>query len=157
MLSKLRHFVLSSVFVNIYNALITSHLTYGLISWRTAVKRIGDKTVILQKRSLRLIYSANGQDHAIPLFVNAKVLPLNFLYYESVLNLMHDIDERNTPINILNLFSRTSNSHHYSTRSSTSQNFYIEKLDLVYKRMRSLMLAQRYGMSNSFKNIFKKT
>ena len=40
---------------------------------------------------------------------------------------MHDIDERNAPINILNLFSRTSNSHHYSTRSSTSQNFYIKK------------------------------
>ena len=92
-----------------------------------------------------------------PFFVNSKVLPLSFLYYQSVLNLMHDIDERNTPINILNLFSRTSNSHHYSTRSSTSQNFYIKNLDLIYKRMRSLMLAQRYGMSNSFKNISRKT
>ena len=40
---------------------------------------------------------------------------------------MHDIDERNAPINILNLFSRTSNSHHYSTGSSPSQNFYIKK------------------------------
>ena len=40
---------------------------------------------------------------------------------------MHDIDERNAPINILNLFSRTPNSHHYSTRSSTSQNVYIKK------------------------------
>ena len=70
---------------------------------------------------------------------------------------MHDIDERNAPINILNLFSRTSNSHHYSTRSSTSQNFYIKNLDLIYKRMRSIMLAQRYRMSNSFKNISRKT
>ena len=92
-----------------------------------------------------------------PFFVNSKVLPLIFLYYQSVLNLMHDIDERNTPINILNLFSRTSNSHHYSTRSSTSQNFCIKNLDLIYKRMRSLMLAQRYRMSNSFKNISRKT
>ena len=92
-----------------------------------------------------------------PFFVNSKVLPLSFLYYQSVLNLMHDIDERNTPINILNLFSRTSNSHHYSTRSSTSQNFYIKNLDLIYKRMRSLMLAQRYRMSNRFKNISRKT
>ena len=92
-----------------------------------------------------------------PFFVNSKVLPLFFLYYQSVLNLMHDIDERNTPINILNLFSRTSNSHHYSTRSSTSQNFYIKNLDLIYKRMRSLMLAQRYRMSNSFKKISRKT
>ena len=43
---------------------------------------------------------------------------------------MHDIDERNAPINILKLFSRTSNSHHYSTRSSTSQNFYTKKCRL---------------------------
>ena len=84
-------------------------------------KKYLDKILILQKRALRLLHSANRQDHAIPLFVNAKVLPLNFSYYEGVLSLMHDVDERNAPINILNLFSRTSNSHHYSTRSSNSQ------------------------------------
>ena len=38
MLSKLRHFLPSSVLVNIYNALITSYLTYGLISWVNACK-----------------------------------------------------------------------------------------------------------------------
>ena len=32
---------------------------------------------------------------------------------------LHDIDKRNAQINILNLFSRTSKSHHYFTRSST--------------------------------------
>ena len=90
-------------------------------------KKYLDRILILQKRALRLIYSANRQDHAIPLFVNAKVVPLNFLYYEAVLSLMHDVDERNAPINILNLFSRTSNSHHYSTRSSNSQNFYLKR------------------------------
>ena len=75
MLSKLRHFIPSSVLVNIYNALITPYLTYGLIVWGNACKTYLDKTLILQKRALRLILSANRQDHAIPLFVNAKVLP----------------------------------------------------------------------------------
>ena len=59
---------------------------------------------------------------------------------------MHDKDERNAPINILNLFSRTSNSHHYSTRLSTSQNFYIKKSRLDIQRKHSLVLAQRCGM-----------
>ena len=127
MLSKWRHFIPSSVLVNIYNALITAYLTYGLVSWGNACKTYLDKIRVLQKRALLLIYSANRQDRAIPLLLNAKVLPLNFLSCESVLNLMHDIDERNSPINILNLFSSTSNSHHYSTRSSPSQNFYIKK------------------------------
>ena len=58
---------------------------------------------------------------------------IKFLYYESVLNLMHDTDERNAPINILNLFSRTSNSHYYSTRSST-QNVYVKKSRLDIRK-----------------------
>ena len=46
MLSKLRHFIPSSVLVNIYNALITAHLTYGLISWGNACKTYLDKILI---------------------------------------------------------------------------------------------------------------
>ena len=65
MLSKLRHFLTSSVLVNIYNALITPYLTYGLISWGGACG-ISTKYLILQKRAVRLIYSANRQDHVIP-------------------------------------------------------------------------------------------
>ena len=38
--------------------------------------------------------------HAIPLFADAKLLSLTFLYYESVSNSMHDINNNNTPINI---------------------------------------------------------
>ena len=32
------------------------------------------------------------------------ILPLSFLYYEYVSNLMHDINNNNTPLNILKLF-----------------------------------------------------
>ena len=153
MLSKLRHFIPSSVLVNIYNALITAYLTYGLVSWGNACKTYLDKIRVLQKLALLLIYSANRQDRAIPLLVNAKVLPVNFLCYESVLNLMHDIDERNAPINILNLISKTSNSHHYSTRSSTSQNFYTKKSRLdAQKNAFSRYGAKKWNeMPNSFK------
>ena len=87
--------------------------------------------------------------------MNAKVLPLNFLCYESVLNLMHDIDERNAPINIMKLFPRASNSHHYSTRSSTSQNFYIKKSRLdVQKNAFSCDGAKIW---NEIPNSFEKT
>ena len=108
MLSKLRHFVPSSVLVNIYYALITLYLTYGLISWRNACKTYLDKILILQKSAVRLYILQTDKIMLFrPFFVNSKVLPLNFLYYQSLLNLMHDIDKRNTPINILNSFSRT--------------------------------------------------
>ena len=157
MLSKLRHFVPSSVLVNIYN--ITLYLTYGLISWRNACKTYLDKILILQKSAIRLYILQTDKIMLFrPFFVNSKVLPINFLYYQSLLNLMQ-VDKRNTPINILNLFSRTSNSHHYSTRSSTSQNFYIKKSRLdIQKNAFSHVGAKIWNeILNSFKNISRRT
>ena len=40
---------------------------------------VSDNVSRQKKRALGLIYSANRQHHAIPLFVKAKVLLLNFL------------------------------------------------------------------------------
>ena len=41
------------------------------------------KTYIAQKRVLRFMYFAKKNEHTIPLFVNAKILPQNFLYYKT--------------------------------------------------------------------------
>ena len=110
--------------LNIYQSLITPYVTYGLISWGNACKTFLDQILVLQKRALRLIYFAETNDHAIPFFVNAKILPLQSLYYESVCSLMYDVNKNTAPDNILKLFSRISSVHTYNTRSSTSEHFY---------------------------------
>ena len=46
------------------------------------------------------ILYADWHDHEIPLFLEANVLPITFLYYESVSTLMHDIDNDKAPANI---------------------------------------------------------
>ena len=80
----------------------------------------------LQKRVLRLIYFVDRKEHAIPLFVNAKILPITFLHYEGVCKLMFDVHNDSAPSNITKLFTRTSNIHTYNTRSSTSQFFSVK-------------------------------
>ena len=55
------------------------------------------------------------------LYVNAKILPITFLYYEAVCELMLDVHNDGAPSNIIKLFTRTSNIYTYTTRSSTSQ------------------------------------
>ena len=67
--------------------------------------------------------------HAIPFFVNAHILSLSILD-EYVSNLMHDINNNNAPLNILKLFQKTSSIHSYKTRSSTSENFYVQSTRL---------------------------
>ena len=116
MIAKLRHFVLSSVLKNIYKSLILPYLTY-------ASKNYLNKIVVLQKRVLRLIYFVDRKEHAIPLFVNAKILPITFLHYEGVCKLMFDVHNDSAPSNTTKPFTRTSNIYTYNTRSSTSQFF----------------------------------
>ena len=72
------------------------------------------------------ILYTDWHDHEIPLFLKANVLPITFLYYESVSTLMHDIDNDKAPANMLNSFQKTSNIHSYNTRSSTSGEFFVQ-------------------------------
>ena len=106
MIAKLRHFVPSSVLTNIYKSLILPYLTYGLVAWGNASKNYLNKIVVLQKRVLRLIYFVDRKEHAIPLFVNAKILPITFLYYEAVCKLMFDVNNDSAPSNITPHFLR---------------------------------------------------
>ena len=93
------------------------------------------------KRTLRrvnLIYFVDRKEHAIPLFVHAKILPITFLYYEAVCKLMFDVHNDSAPSNITKLFTRTSNIHTYNTRSSTSQFFSVKYFRLKMQKKKSL-------------------
>ena len=53
-----------------------------------------------------------------------RILPLKFVCYESIANLMFDVRNRTAPSNIQDLFQDVSKVHYYNTRSSASNNFY---------------------------------
>ena len=135
LIAKIRHFTPRPVLLNIYQALIQPYLTYGLASWGQSSKANLDKILILQKRVLRMIYFVHSRAHAIPLFIDANVLPLAFLYYESVSNLMHDVNNNNnTHLNILNFFQKLSVVHSYNTRSPTFGKFYVQSSRLEIQK-----------------------
>ena len=112
--------------LNIYRSLVAPYFNYGLILSGQARKSHLDKLLKLQKRALRFIYFADRNQHAIPLFSDAGILPLQSSYYEVTANLMYDIRHRNAPRNIRDLFQDISNIHPYNTRSSASNNFYTQ-------------------------------
>ena len=127
MLAKLRYFVPRKTLLQIYQSLIFPYINYAVTVWGLASKCYLDKILRLQKRALRFIYSAGRNDHALPLFVDADVLPVKFLYFESICCLMYGVRNETAPSNILNLFTSTSKIHTYNTRSSKSNKFYIKK------------------------------
>ena len=69
----------------IYRSLISPHLTYGLLAWGQACKFHLEKLPKLQKLSLRFNDFSDFKQHAVPLFIEAGVLPLNFPFLRSQL------------------------------------------------------------------------
>ena len=105
------------------------------------------------------MYFTKKNEHTIPLFINAKILPLNFLYYKTLSELMHDVSTASAPINIRNLFTKTSSVHSYNTRSSASENFYIKASRLeIQKNAFSRMGAKLWNeIPSSLRELPKKS
>ena len=76
----------------IYQSLIAPHINYGMAAWGQACSSNLEKILIL-----RFIYSTEHNVHAIPLFLNVNLLPTNFIYFESISNLMHDVRNKVAP------------------------------------------------------------
>ena len=138
LLAKLRHHIPFHTLLKIYQSLILPYISYGITVWGQASNTLFTKILLLQKRALRLMHFAHRNKHAVPLFVETKVLPINFLYFKSVINLMHDIYTKTAPPNILNMFKEISTVHTYNTRSSVKKNFYILNKPNLEKARRSI-------------------
>ena len=56
-----------------------------------------ERQLLKRISALRFIYFSDQNQHAIPLFSDAGVLPLQFSYYEITADLVFAIRHRNTP------------------------------------------------------------
>lgn len=126
LLSKLCHHVPTHTLITIYRSLISPHLTYGLLAWSQACKSHHEKLLKLQKRALRFIYFSDFKQHAVPLFIEAGVLPSKFFFFKITANLMYDVRHKIAPSRIQKQFQDGSNIHSHYTRSSASNNFYTQ-------------------------------
>ena len=146
LISKLRHSISLHLLSYIYQKLIHLYLNYGLAAWGQASKTSLNKILILQKKVLRMMYFMDIREHTIPLFIDADILPVTFMYYNTVASLMYDINNNNSPPNLLNLFEKTSTIHSYNTRSSTSGNFHVKSSKLeIHKNFLSRFVLKPWN------------
>ena len=146
MIAKLRHLVPLSIIVKLYQSPIFPYLVYGISSWGQASQSTLDKLLLLQKRAIRLIIFSPKSEHAIPFFVNLNILPVHFLYVESISCLMYDVQNKLVPARIQNLFTHVSHIHSYNTRSATTNKFYVMSSRLERLKNSFPDLACGYGM-----------
>ena len=129
-ISKIRHYVPLSTRLTLYQSLIHPYMTYGISAWGSAASVHLNLIRILQKRALQLIYFAKFDEHAIPLFLQANILPLDLLYFHVVSDVMYDVSSGAAPCNIENLYKKVTAVHFYGTRSATANKFYIQQSSL---------------------------
>ena len=98
--------------------------------------------LILQKRSLRLMFFGDYNSHGAP--VSSSFLPLDLLYFKSVAILIHDISNSWKATNISNLFASQSNIYSFNTRSSSRGDYrYVKRHSRLDKQTKSF---SRYGV-----------
>ena len=119
----------------------------------TAAKTHLQKLLVQQKHVLCLMYFSESRAHAVSLFINSNILPINMLYVETVSSLMYDVSRLSVPSNISDLFTKVNKIHTHKTRSSSSGNFYITSSSLSLNQ-RSFA---RFGAKlwNSYRDIFR--
>lgn len=123
-LARVRHTIPLHSLLYIYQALVSPYLYYGICAQGSAPKSYLIKLLLIQKRALHLIYFKDYKQHAVPLFLKLNVFPLSFIYFDRLCNIMWDIANNHALENIKQAFTRISEVHSYSTRSSVNDNFY---------------------------------
>ena len=100
----------------------------------------------------------NKTEHTIPLFINAKILPLNVLYYKTLAELTQDLNTASATINIHNLVTKTLSVHSYNTRSSTSENVSIKASRLEIQKDAFSRMGAKLGneIPSSLRDLLKK-
>ena len=99
---KLRHFLPRHTLLTIYRSLVAPYLTYGLTAWGQAHKSYSFSSFKSKLFALYLFFRAKSACNSFIYW--RRVLPLKFLYYEHLANLMFEIRHSNAPGNIQDLF-----------------------------------------------------
>ena len=92
---------------------------------------------------------SNQNEHTIPGFLNLNILPVNFLYVESIASLMYDVQNNLAPDHIRQLFKHVSDIHSYNTKSVTTNKFYVmpsrvDQQKNSFSRLGVLKIAMSY-------------
>ena len=112
-LSRLKHILPRNILMLIYQALINSHLNYGVLTWGFNLDRITK----LQKRSIRIICGAKKYNaHTEPLFKNHNILKVEDIFILKNLLLYYRIENEMIPAYFSNFINDFIYQHNHNTR-----------------------------------------
>ena len=131
-MTKIRHYVNSSILVQLYYSLIYPFLTYGVLAWGNTYKTNLQKIITSQKRAIRIITFSGINDHSSPLFKKLNILKFVDLvqFYNAVF--AFDYHTNKLPPVFNHYFTPISNIHHNNTRLASRSSNSLPKIRTNY-------------------------
>ena len=117
-LKKVKHKLDRKTLINLYYTFIFPYLTYCNIIWGNAAKVHINRLLVLQKRTLRLIYNVDVRQSSKQLFHNANIMNVYELNIYSICMFMFKHWKGLLPSSFVNVFKRRFMVHTCNTRSS---------------------------------------
>ena len=105
----------------VYHALISSHLNYCSLIWISNItKKQLNKLKIIQKKAIRIVYSAKYNAHTNTLFERSNVTKAEDIYEKESLLATYKFQNNTLPTAIIKLFNKSTNENNIITRQLTS-------------------------------------
>ena len=108
----------SETLLNLYNALILPHISYGIQVWGTAASIHLHRLYVLQKKIVRIICGVHPRTHTEPLYKSLNILNIDQIKDYSIALFMYKLTKHLLPPLFENMFIKTSDVHNYSTRQA---------------------------------------
>lgn len=135
-LCKARKVLKCSTLSTLYNCFLYPYITYGIEVWGNAYECTIKPIIMLQKRAVRIIVSANYRAHTAPIFKSLEILPLKDVYELSVAKLMFKIMKDLTPGFMKTMFTSNVRVHGHLTRQRHNLHVPIARTNIMSRTFR---------------------
>ena len=117
-INKLKYIFPPEILYNIYNALILSYISYGILAWGNTSSFLLKRILVLQNRALRIIDHVDYRTHSNPLFCNHNTLKINDIYFLKLGIFMYQFFTHDLPNSFQQMFITNTSIHQHRTRQS---------------------------------------
>ena len=136
-LTKIRHYVNSSILVQLYYSLIYPFLTYEVLAWGDTYKTNLQKIITSQKRAIRIITFSGINDHWSPLIKKLSILKFFDLVQFYIALFAFDYHTNKLPPIFNHYFIPISTIHHYNNRLASKSSYSLPKIKTNYGKFSS--------------------
>ena len=115
-MNRLKHMIGKQYLKTLYDSLVHSYLSYGVILWGGTYSTHLNAIRVSQKKALRCIYNSKYNTHTHPLFQDSKILKFDDLYRFEVCKFVHNVLHEKVPRPLCDVFNVNAGVHDHDTR-----------------------------------------